>query len=179
MDFRVDTDTWFVFTILFLSTLGLFIFSYIAIPYSIRKKQLNKIRLRIKSRDENYKRLERKMAERELQELQVQNQKLEVNLKEELYILLQPDSGKPDLISFFSNFEKVYPNFRNSLQSINPNLSANELKLCALLRLNLSSKEIGALMNITQESVNKARYRLRKKMNLTSKEDLIAFITSI
>lgn len=67
--------------------------------------------------------------------------------------------------------------FFNLLQKY-PHLTENERKLCAQIRLNLSSKEIAALNNISVKSVEMARYRLRKHFGLQKNEDLNAFIKS-
>ena len=110
--------------------------------------------------------------------MQKSNQKLQIDLKNELQHILKSNIAKSDLLQFFSNFEKIYPNFSQSLQKTIPNITANELKLCALIRLNLSSKDISQLLNITAESVNKARYRLRKKMELGANEDLFISLSN-
>ncbi|MDA3942912.1 MAG: helix-turn-helix transcriptional regulator [Bacteroidetes bacterium] len=177
MEFRIDTDTWFVFSLLFIGALALLIFIFVAIPYLARKKQLNRIRNRRKN--DNYSRLEKKYSERRITNLQANNQKLQIDLEHDLHQILQSDLKKPDLLPFFSNFEKLYPDFRQSLQKIIPDITANELKLCALLRLNLSSKEVSQILNITPASVNKARYRIRKKIGLDSKEDLFVYLSNI
>jgi DNA-binding CsgD family transcriptional regulator len=179
MEFRIDTDTWFVFSLLFLGTLFLFIFAYVAIPYLIRRKQINRIKIRDRRKNDNYRGLEKKHSEHRITNLQDNNQKLQIDLENDLHQILQSDLKKPDLLPFFSNFEKRYPDFRQSLQKIIPYITANELKLCSLLRLNLSSKEVSQLLNITPASVNKARYRIRKKIGLDSTEDLFVYLSSI
>lgn len=179
MNFRVNTDTWFVFSILFISALALCIILYIVIPYFIRKREIDRIKSRFKRKDLKYNQLETKKTELKLLNQEESIQKLKINISDYLHKIVQSDSNKPNLLTFYSNFEKIYPNFSYSLQKTYPTISANELKLCALLRLNLSSKEIGQLLNITQESVNKARYRLRKKLDLKSKEDLFTILLNI
>lgn len=179
MDFRINTDTWFVFSILFIATLALCIALYISIPYLLRKKQLKRIKHRHQRKKARYSQIERKKNELKILDQEDNIQKLKTDLSDYLHKLMQSDLANPNLVPFFSDFEKIYPNFSHSLQEKFPSISANELKLCALLRLNLSSKEIAQLLNITQGSVNKARYRLRKKMNLTSKEELFAYILTI
>ena len=179
MEFRIDTDTWFVFSLLFIGTLALFIFAYVAIPYLTRRKQINRIKIRDRRKNDNYRRLEKKHSEHRITNLQENTQKLQIDLENDLHQILQSDLKKPDLLTSFSNFEKLYPDFRQSLQKIIPDISANELKLCSLLRLNLSSKEVSQLLNITPASVNKARYRIRKKIGLDSKEDLFVYLSNI
>jgi len=70
-------------------------------------------------------------------------------------------------------------NFLEKLNKLHPDLSPNDIKLCAYLRLNLSSKEIAPMFNISAKSVEIKRYRLRKKMNLLSDENLTHYILSL
>jgi DNA-binding CsgD family transcriptional regulator len=179
MNFRVNTDIWFVFCILFISALALCISLYITIPFFIRKRRVNRIKSRHKRKNLKYNQLERKQTELKLSIQENNIKKLKLDLSDYLHQITQSDSNNLNLTPFYSNFEKMYPNFSHSLKKISSNISANELKLCALLRLNLSSKEIGQLLNITQDSVNKARYRLRKKLKLTSKEDIFTTLLNI
>ena len=70
--------------------------------------------------------------------------------------------------TFFQNLEKKYPGLTN-----------NEKKLCSLLRLKLTSKEIASILNITPKSVEVNRYRLRKKMNIKKEEKLSKIIRKL
>ena len=79
---------------------------------------------------------------------------------------------------FETHFENVHEAFLKRLKAQFPNLSPRELKLCAYLRLNISSKEIAILMNISTRGVEISRYRLRKKLNLNRDENLTDFILS-
>jgi len=58
------------------------------------------------------------------------------------------------------------------------NMTKSEMRLIALLKMNLSSKDIADTLNISDEGIKKARYRLRKKPNLDSEDDLQAFLLS-
>ena len=78
-----------------------------------------------------------------------------------------------------SNFDVVYEDFFKKLIEIYPDLSKTERKFCALLRMNLSSKEIAQLTNITPRSVEIARYRIRKKMNLDRNDSLIDLLQKL
>jgi DNA-binding CsgD family transcriptional regulator len=69
--------------------------------------------------------------------------------------------------------------FENSLLLHFPHLTANDLKMCSLLRENFSSKEIAEKLNITTGSVNTSRYRLRKKLSLSSDTDLVVYLHKI
>ena len=76
----------------------------------------------------------------------------------------------------FNNADK---DFLKKIKSIHPNLTPNDLRFCAYLRLNLSSKEIAPLLNISVRSVEIKRYRLRKKMELPHEKSLVAYILAI
>ncbi len=76
-------------------------------------------------------------------------------------------------------FEETYDDFYKKINDRFPSITSKELRLICLLRLNLSSKEISTFLNISPEGVKKARYRLRKKMNLATKESLEDYIMNI
>lgn len=80
---------------------------------------------------------------------------------------------------FALHFDQVHNNFLVKIKNSYPKLTPNELKLCAYLRLNLSSKEIGQIMNITTKSVELARYRLRKKLKIQQDVELFSFLLKI
>jgi DNA-binding CsgD family transcriptional regulator len=77
---------------------------------------------------------------------------------------------------FESHFENVHEEFLKRLKEKYPDLTPREMKLCAYLRLNISSKEIANLMNISTRGVEISRYRLRKKLNLEHDINLTEFI---
>jgi DNA-binding CsgD family transcriptional regulator len=80
---------------------------------------------------------------------------------------------------FVNSFDKVHENFLQRLKQKYPELTTTDLKLCAYLRMKLSTKEIAALMNISIRGVEKARYRLRKKIDIGTEEDLADYLTSV
>ncbi len=79
---------------------------------------------------------------------------------------------------FEKHFESVHEQFLRRLKASYPELTPREMKLCAYLRLNISSKEIASLMNISTRGVEISRYRLRKKLNLERDKNLTDFIMS-
>ena len=83
-----------------------------------------------------------------------------------------------DWDEFRMYFEKVHSSFFENLKTQFPDLTQSDQKLCALLSLNLSMKEMAELMGISPESVKMARHRLRKKLNLVTEENLTEFIAS-
>lgn len=74
------------------------------------------------------------------------------------------------------NFDLIHENFFRNLRTRYPSLTSSDLKFCALLRLNLTSKEISQFTNLTVRGVEAARYRLRKKFNLPEGTHLIDFL---
>ena len=76
----------------------------------------------------------------------------------------------------FNNADKK---FLRKIKTKHPDLTPNDLRLCAYLRLNLSSKEIAPLLNISPRSVEVKRYRLRKKMQLDHDINLTNYIIDV
>jgi DNA-binding CsgD family transcriptional regulator len=73
--------------------------------------------------------------------------------------------------SFEKEFIKIHPDFFSRLAHLYPNLTQYEMRLCALLKLNMNSKEIAEILHLNVDSIVKARYRLRKKLSLTGSEE--------
>ncbi|MDG4716139.1 tetratricopeptide repeat protein [Winogradskyella marincola] len=90
---------------------------------------------------------------------------------------LENNNEWTELMSYFG---QIHPSFFSKLKNdAKEKLSSSEMRLCMLLRLNLSSKEIGGILRITSDSVRIARYRLRKKLPLESKDDLQAYLLNL
>lgn len=77
---------------------------------------------------------------------------------------------------FEKNFDIVYDEYLTRLSNCYPELTLGDKKLCAYLKMGLSSKEIAPLMNLTFRSVEMTRYRLRKKLRLSRDQNLIDFL---
>jgi tetratricopeptide (TPR) repeat protein len=81
---------------------------------------------------------------------------------------------------FEVRFQQVHNDFYKKLNDINPELSTNERRLCAFLKLNMTTKEISTITGQIPRSIDVARTRLRKKLNLTNSEvSLIEFLCTI
>ncbi|MCP9199058.1 histidine kinase [Gramella sp. GC03-9] len=90
------------------------------------------------------------------------------------------DISEEDNWKFFKRaFSNADKDFFKKVKARHPELTSNDLKLCAYLRLNLSSKEIAPLLNISVKSVEIKRYRLRKKMELDRDTNLTEYILSL
>lgn len=103
-------------------------------------------------------------------------QKLFVPLMNKLKIELK-DKNKDE--SYSDQFNAAYPGYLESLIRSCPQLSASELKVCTFLRLNLNSKEIAEIMQISVRSVESRRYRLRKKLKLNKETDLVNYLIAL
>ena len=80
--------------------------------------------------------------------------------------------GERSWEQFSLYFDQVNQNFTTELLKKHPGLTQNDLRMCALTRLNMSNKEIAALLNISVTGVEKSRYRLKKRLGLTAEENL-------
>jgi len=86
--------------------------------------------------------------------------------------------SEKDWDEFRMYFEKVHSSFFENIKVQHPDLTQGDLKLCSLISLNLSMKEMAELMGISPESVKMARHRLRKKLNLPTEENLAEFVAT-
>ena len=103
----------------------------------------------------------------------------EKNLKHVVKIIDRNLNNTDDWNLFEEAFNNADQDFLKKIKSEHPSLTSNDLRLCAYLRLNLSSKEIAPLLNISPRSVEVKRYRLRKKMNLAHDANLSNYILEI
>ncbi len=74
------------------------------------------------------------------------------------------------------NFDLIHENFFKNLRSAYPNLSAGDLRLCAFLRLNMPTKDIAQVTNVSIRGVETARSRLRKKLGIDARTNLVNFL---
>ena len=98
------------------------------------------------------------------------------DLKRTLQLINEVEKNDDSWDKFASHFDEVNSNFLRNLRQAHPKLSNTDLKLCAYLELNLASKEIAQLMNISVRGVEIGRYRLRKKLGLETSQSLQDFL---
>ncbi len=84
-----------------------------------------------------------------------------------------------DWEDFRRSFEEVHTDFYLRLKEKHPDLSANDLKICTLTRLNLSIKESASILGISPESAKTARYRLRKKLGLDPEQEILDYFLEL
>ena len=92
---------------------------------------------------------------------------------------LEQTSNTDTWKEFEVRFQNVHVDFYKKLGEQFPDLTPNELKLCAFMRLNMSTKEISAITYQSQNSITVARSRLRQKLGVTRDENLINFLSQI
>ncbi|MCM0666627.1 helix-turn-helix and ligand-binding sensor domain-containing protein [Flavobacterium tyrosinilyticum] len=87
--------------------------------------------------------------------------------------------NKHEWETFETNLNQIHNEFIINLSKKYPQLTPKDIKLCVYLKMNLSSKEIAPMMNISFRGVELHRYRLRKKLNLTQDENLSKFLLTL
>jgi ligand-binding sensor domain-containing protein/DNA-binding CsgD family transcriptional regulator len=79
---------------------------------------------------------------------------------------------------FLLYFNQTHQNFIHELQTKHPNLTQNDLRMCALTRLNMSNRDMATLLNISITGIEKSRYRLKKRLDLTGEDDLARYLVA-
>lgn len=133
-----------------------------------KEKRMNELLEVIKQKNRKLEELNSKLSDKE-----------KVEKADVLSSVKEAFASEQEWENFRVSFEQIHSGFFDKILSIYPSLTAYELRLCALLRLNLSSKEIAKILNISASSVNTGRYRMRKKMNLTETDDLVRYLMTI
>jgi DNA-binding CsgD family transcriptional regulator len=110
---------------------------------------------------------------------EIKNSSDNPNLKTIVKIIDKNLNNTDDWKFFQEAFNNADKDFLKKIKAVHPSLTPNDLRLCAYLRLNLSSKEIAPLLNISLRSVEVKRYRLRKKMNLQHEKSLTNYILEL
>ncbi len=110
---------------------------------------------------------------------QTGNEKDSDDLKKIIRVISEEDKIDTQWEQFTAHFDNVHSDFHSALKAKYPGLSANELKLSAYLRMNLSTKEIAQLMNISIRGVEISRYRLRKKLQIPTETNLFNFLLKV
>lgn len=115
-----------------------------------------------------------------LKDLKTANEGQKEKVMEELW---QRTNQQGDINKELDKFKKEIENanqiFYKKLDSICPSLTLHEKELAGMLRINLSSKEIASLHNVSVKAVEMSRYRLRQKLQLNSNDNLVDFLQQI
>jgi len=110
------------------------------------------------------------------EKIEENEERTEPKRKEIIRLINQNIDIDQDWKKFRYEFNQSYPGFFDKLKAKFPDLSETYLQLCAFLRIDLSSKEIAQIQNVSDSAVNKNRQRLRKKLNLEPEADLSVFL---
>jgi hypothetical protein len=168
------------FNCILLLLILLFIFIILMFIYSKKKKSLKNI---IKNQSSKLKKLTKKIdiAKQELhnnyekintlKSHTLQTTKKDIDIKEYL--------KNNDWINYSKYFEDSFPGFLTQLKLNFDDLNQNDLKLCSLIKLNLTNKEIATLLSITDNGVKKARQRLKHKLNLDNSLNINHFLMNL
>ena len=114
-----------------------------------------------------------------LSHLKTQDKSVEKPLQELIQKIEEGFHFDEDWASFNNIFERVHPEFYRTLSERFPELTATEIRLCALIRLHLDPKDIASIMGISLDSLRVSRHRLRKSLGLSQGTNLVAFIMSL
>jgi phosphate/sulfate permease len=141
-----------------------------------KRKELNSVLLNISEQREFYENITNQVSELiGSPDVKMRDERL----KELLVLLKQKMSFTKEIDEYYGQIEQIHKDFQMKLEDRFPDLTDNEKRLAILLRLNFSSKEIATFMNISPKSVEIARYRLRKKLDLKPGENLTQFLINL
>ncbi len=104
---------------------------------------------------------------------------LQKNLPDQSQISTLFESAKTNDKNFLITFQQTFPELYQKLLKLNTELTPNDIELCAFLKLNIQTKEIALYKKSSIGSVDNRKYRLRKKLNLTSETNLYIWINEL
>lgn len=87
--------------------------------------------------------------------------------------------GDDEWTRFKMHFDTVHPDFFKKLKEVSDELTENDLRLCAYVKIGMRAKDIASMLSVTPASVNSNRYRLRRKLSLAKEDSLDDFIRKI
>ena len=116
-----------------------------------------------------------------LEELEKQKEALGERYPNKLYsrmktLMEETLNDQADWVLFESYFNSAHQNFMDRLRQQYADITAGDLRICCLLRMNLSTKEIASLMNVSIRAIELRRYRLRKRLGLEGDTNLVDFL---
>lgn len=116
----------------------------------------------------------------EISQVLESSKKSKSNIESDLKsILFQNQNQEKDWEQFRDVFEKIHPGFFEKIKSEFPQLSTTDIRICAYVKIRMSLNEVASLLNISLQSLHTSRYRIRKKLSLTSDQNLDDFIFQI
>ena len=106
-------------------------------------------------------------------------EKFKMEFRRIVMLLKKENASDKDWEVFKAYFADVHNDFDQKLKTIYPDISEKEIRLAAFLRMNLTTKEIAATLNVLPDSILKSKYRLKKKLGLEKNTDLSQFLNSL
>ena len=106
-------------------------------------------------------------------------EKFKMEFRRIVMLLKKENASDKDWEVFKTYFSEVHNDFDQKLKTIYPDISEKEIRLAAFLRMNLTTKEIAATLNVLPDSILKSKYRLKKKLGLPKETDLNDFLNAI
>lgn len=141
----------------------------------LKNKELSSVAIQITHKDEMLMKLKKKLDA----VAQNINPEARIELNQLIRTIDSDIKLDKDWDNFTKHFEEVHYDFFKTLKTKYPLLTPKDLKMCAYLRINLSTKEIAPLLNISVRGVEISRYRLRKKLGIDKDTNLIDFMLNI
>lgn len=121
-----------------------------------------------------------------IQELQENLEKIKqspelfkVEFRKLIMLLRRQSSEDQNWEVFKSYFSEVHNDFDRNLKSISSDLTENDIRLASFIRMNLTTKEIASLINVLPDSVQKSKYRLKKKLGLSKEQGLTEYLNGL
>ncbi len=141
-----------------------------------KSKELAAIAMQITNKNEILNQIKVKLEKIQQKMLHEQSKK---QVSEVIKTINEDMLREDDWDKFEVHFDQVHEDFLKRLRANFPALTPKDLRLCAYLRMNLSTKEIAPLLNISIRGVEISRYRLRKKFDIERIENLTDFLMNV
>lgn len=106
-------------------------------------------------------------------------EKFKMEFRRIVMLLKKENASDKDWEVFKTYFAEVHNDFDQKLKTLDPDISEKEIRLAAFLRMNLTTKEIAATLNVLPDSILKSKYRLKKKLGLDKETDLSSFLNTL
>ncbi len=114
-----------------------------------------------------------------LENLRNSPDKFKMEFRRIAMLLKKEKASDRDWENFKTYFSEVHNDFDQKLKTLYTDISEKEIRLAAFLRMNLTTKEIAATMNVLPDSILKSKYRLKKKLGLSKEQDLGSFLNAL
>ncbi|WP_165395217.1 tetratricopeptide repeat protein [Flagellimonas allohymeniacidonis] len=114
-----------------------------------------------------------------LQNIKNDPERFKVEFRRIVMLLKKENASDKDWEVFKTYFAEVHNDFDQKLKTLYPDISEKEIRLAAFLRMNLTTKEIAATLNVLPDSILKSKYRLKKKLGLDKETDLTSFLNGL